>query len=206
MATSRDTSDELEAAGLGSPAYVVLGMVRLGARSGYEIKQMVDLSIRFFWTISQVQIYPALQQLEDKGLVIGRDEPRGRRRRRLYEITAAGERVLRDWVAWPGPLPFELRDIAMVRLFFADAVDQGAALRLLEDVRGRSEERVATLRAIEPTAEAADADGNRFPSLTLQMGIAFHQAMVDVCAEFERKVRGAGGAAPLPAGAPTPGA
>jgi len=204
MVTSRGTAEDLEAAGLGSPAYVVLGMVRLGARSGYEIKQMVELSIRFFWTISQVQIYPALQELEARGLIIGRDEPQGRRRRRLYAITAAGERELRDWVASPGPLPFELRDIAMVRLFFADAADKGAALRLLGDVRARSEERVATLRAIEPTAVAADADGNHFPNLTLQMGIAFHQAMVDVCAEFEHKVRGAGAAGPTPAAA-TPG-
>ena len=36
--------------------YVVLGMVGLGRRSGYEIKQAVELSIRFFWTISPAQI------------------------------------------------------------------------------------------------------------------------------------------------------
>jgi DNA-binding PadR family transcriptional regulator len=167
-------------------------MVRFGARSGYEIKQMVDLSIRFFWTISQVQIYPALQQLEHLGLVAGRDDPRGRRRRRLYEITTAGEQALEEWVTSTGPLPFELRDIGMVRLFFADVVDEAAAFRLLEDVRARSEERVATLRAIQPTAVAAEAGGYHFPSLTLQMGIAFHQAMVDACAEFEGTLRASG--------------
>ena len=56
---------------LGAPAYVVLGMVRLGARSGYEIKQAVENSIRFFWTISQAQIYPSLQLLEQAGLITG---------------------------------------------------------------------------------------------------------------------------------------
>src|SRR6202050_3950690 len=78
-------------AGLSAPAYVVLGMVRLGARSGYEIKQMVDQSIRFFWTISQVQIYPSLGQLEQAALITGRDQPQARRRKRVYEITGAGE-------------------------------------------------------------------------------------------------------------------
>jgi hypothetical protein len=76
---------------LGAPAYVVLGMVRLGARSGYEIKQMVELPIRFFWTISQVQIYPSLERLESAGLVKGRSEPQGKRPKRVYEITPRGE-------------------------------------------------------------------------------------------------------------------
>ena len=66
---------------LGAPAYVVLGMVRLGARSGYEIKQAVENSIRFFWTISQAQIYPSLQLLEEAGLITGRADPQGRRPR-----------------------------------------------------------------------------------------------------------------------------
>jgi len=84
---------------LGAPAYVVLGMVRLGARSGYEIKQLVENSIRFFWTISQAQIYPSLQLLEQAGFVTGRADPQGRRPRRVFDITAAGEAALRDWLA-----------------------------------------------------------------------------------------------------------
>jgi DNA-binding PadR family transcriptional regulator len=60
---------------LGPPAYVILGMVHLGAQSGYEIKRMVELSTRFFWTISQAQIYPSLQRLGRAGLVTGRADP-----------------------------------------------------------------------------------------------------------------------------------
>jgi PadR family transcriptional regulator, regulatory protein AphA len=183
------------AAGLSPPTYVVLGMVRLGARSGYEIKQMVELSIRFFWTISHVQIYPALRQLESEGLIVGRDDPRGRLPRRVYEITERGEQVLEEWVAEAEPMPFELRDLGMVKLFFADAVSDEQALGLLAAVRNRSEERLSLLLEIVPTAESAGDDGSHFPNLTLQMGIAFHQAMVDVCADFEQtlheRVRGA---------------
>jgi PadR family transcriptional regulator, regulatory protein AphA len=181
--------------GLSPPAYVVLGMVRLGARSGYEIKQMVELSIRFFWTISHVQIYPALRQLESVGLIVGRDDPRGRLPRRIYEITHRGEQVLEEWVAEAEPMPFELRDLGMVKLFFADAVSDEQALGLLAAVRNRSEERLSLLLEIVPTAESAGDDGSRFPNLTLQMGIAFHQAMVDVCADFEQTLRGRVGGA-----------
>jgi DNA-binding PadR family transcriptional regulator len=173
---------------LAAPAYVVLGMVRLGARSGYEIKRMVERSIRFFWTISQVQIYPSLEQLERAGLIIGREEPRGRRPRRVYEITKAGEAMLQRWLVEPSPMPFELRDIGLVKLFFADSLDREQATELLAAVRQRSAQRVAELHRIEPEAEATRA-GNLYPLLTLRMGIAYHQALIDVCDDFDRQNR-----------------
>ena len=173
---------------LAPPAYVVLGMVRLGARSGYEIKQTVGQSIRFFWTISPVQIYPSLVQLEQAGLIAGRADPQGKRRRRTYEITSAGERALQQWLRRAEPMPFELRDIGLVKLFFADALDPTEGQELLSAVMQRSEDRIATLRAIEPTAAAAEEDGNIYPLLTLRMGLAYHQAMVDVCQDFARRL------------------
>jgi len=177
------------AAGLGVPAYVVLGMVRLGARSGYEIKRTVEQSIRFFWTISQVQIYPSLERLERAGLITGRADPRGRRRRRVHEITAQGEAALRQWLRTAEPMPFELRDTGLVKLFFADALEPGDALALLGAITRRSEERIAALRAIEPAASRAEDEGNVYPLLTLRMGIGFHQAIIDVCADFDRRHR-----------------
>src|SRR6516162_8084704 len=178
---------------LGAPAYVVLGMVHLGARSGYEIKQLVENSIRFFWTISQAQIYPSLQLLEQAGFVAGRADPQGRRPRRVFDITPAGEAALRDWLTRDEPMPFELRDTGLLKVFFADALDREQALALLREVRQRSAERVRTLRAIEPAAKAAEAEGNLYPGLTLQLGIAYHQAIIDVCADFERHFAASGG-------------
>jgi PadR family transcriptional regulator, regulatory protein AphA len=173
---------------LGAPAYVVLGMVRLGARSGYEIKQAVELSIRFFWTISQAQIYPSLEQLERAELVRGRSEPQGRRPRRVYDITETGEVALEEWLRGEEPMPFELRDIGLVKLFFADALDRDDALALLTAVERRSQERVATLREIEPGAQLADQESNAHPLLTLRIGIAFHEAIIEVCQEFGQKL------------------
>ncbi len=166
--------------------YVVLGMVGLGARSGYEIKQTVELSIRFFWTISPAQVYPSLAKLERAGLLLGRDQPQGNRRRRVYERTPAGARALHDWLKRAEPMPFELRDIAMVKLFFADALESADARLLLAQIKTRSEERVATLEAIRPGAEEAARAGNSHPLLTLELGIAFHEAMLEVCRRFER--------------------
>jgi PadR family transcriptional regulator AphA len=176
--------------GLGTPAYVVLGMIFIGARTGYEVKQMVEQSTRFFWTISQAQIYPSLQHLEQAGLITGREDPQGRRRRRVFEITAAGQAELTGWLGRDDPMPFELRDTGMLKLFFADTLDRDQALALLHAVRRRSEDRVGLLRALEPVARAVEEQGYRYPRLTLELGIAVHQAMADVCADFERRSGG----------------
>jgi PadR family transcriptional regulator, regulatory protein AphA len=176
----------MTAATLTPSDYVVLGMVGLGARSGYEIKQTVEVSIRFFWTISPAQVYPSLAKLEDAGLLTGRDEPQGDRPRRVYERTEAGSSALREWLRRTEPMPFELRDVAMVKLFFADALDPSDARQLLATVKARSEERVATLEAIRPTGDAAAREGDVHPLLTLELGIAVHRAMVDVCNRFEQ--------------------
>src|SRR4051812_24633320 len=53
---------------LSKTAYVILGMLRLDRRTGYEIKSLVDVSTRFFWAASYGQIYPELARLEDGGL------------------------------------------------------------------------------------------------------------------------------------------
>jgi PadR family transcriptional regulator AphA len=187
--TAKRSNSQRNDIDLTPPTYVVLGMVRLGARSGYEIKQTVELSIRFFWTISQAQIYPSLERLEQAGLIVGNADPQGQRPRRAYEITAAGEAALRAWLSRDEPMPFELRDIALVKLFFADALDHQEAVRLLRATRQRSEERVAALKAVEPTGRDAAEEGNVYPLLTLQMGVAFHEAMIDVCQTFERRFR-----------------
>jgi len=162
-------------------------MVQLGAQSGYAIKKTVEQSIRFFWTISQAQIYPSLQLLERAGFITGKADPQGRRPRRTYKITDAGRAALAEWLSRDEPMPFELRDTGMLKLFFGDALDRDQSLALLRSVRQRSKHSVASLRAIEPAAAVAAAAGNVFPRLTMQLGLAYHQAIIDVCDDFERR-------------------
>lgn len=41
------------------PSYLVLGMLRLGARSGYAIKKATDISTRVFFPTSLAQVIPS---------------------------------------------------------------------------------------------------------------------------------------------------
>ena len=67
----------LEMSNLSPTARVILGLLALGDETGYDMKQTIDLSTRFFWGASYGQIYPELRRLEAGGLVTSREEPRG---------------------------------------------------------------------------------------------------------------------------------
>src|SRR5256714_13119494 len=91
-------------------ARVVLGMLRLGKRTGYEIKQLVDVSTRFFWAASYGQIYPELRRLEDAGLIASEADASSNRGRREYTLTPEGERALDEWLVSTDDPIYEGRD------------------------------------------------------------------------------------------------
>ena len=174
---------------LSKTAYVILGMLRLGKRTGYEIKSTMDRSTRFFWVASYGQIYPELKLLEDLGLVEGESAPNGGRQRRAYVLTPAGESELRSWIASGGPLHFELRHEGVLRLFFADAATADEQVDLLRTIRGEHQRVRDELAAIEPGAEAArDESGDRFPLLTLEFGIAYADFITGWCEQMEHRL------------------
>jgi DNA-binding PadR family transcriptional regulator len=162
---------------------VLLGMICLGKRTGYDIKQLVDKSTRFFWAASYGQIYPEFKRLEEQGLVSGRDEPSGGRARTVYELTDSGLEALRAWLASEEELAYELRDEGMLKLFFSDVLPE----RRVDNIRAmreRFERKLTALRSVEPHA----ASGPRGPQLTLQLGIGMTEWMIDWCKRTEREL------------------
>ncbi len=169
-------------------ARVILGMLNLGARTGYEIKQAIEVSTRFFWGASYGQIYPELRRLADAGLVTGSDAPRGAVKRTEYRLTAEGERVLEEWLTAADYGSFEMRDELLLKFFFADLLDEADALAVVRRMRERSEWIVERFREIEPGAADGftEGSGERFPHLALQYGIGLMEWMANWAAETER--------------------
>jgi DNA-binding PadR family transcriptional regulator len=164
---------------LSSTAYVILGMLRSEPRSGYEIKQAVDGSTRFFWAASYGQIYPELAKLAKAGLVEGEAQPTGGRRRTRYRLTGAGREELRRWLEEP-PGRLELRDEGLLKLFFSGAADQGTAIEIIDAKQRLMEEKLAALRTIEPFAVAA-SESDPFPYMVLRYGIESSEWVIEWC-------------------------
>ncbi|HEY6836179.1 MAG TPA: PadR family transcriptional regulator [Gaiellaceae bacterium] len=165
---------------------VLLGMLSLGPRSGYDIKRVVDHSTRFFWAASYGQIYPELRRLEKEGLIEGEDVPNGGRNRRVYKLTDAGRQSLVDWLV-DRKFSVEYRDESLLRLFFADALPRDEALRLLEDRMKGHAQFLEVLREIENLPGGKDPD---FVDLVLQWGIEFNEWGIQWCEKHLKRLTG----------------
>jgi PadR family transcriptional regulator AphA len=178
--------------GLLPASFVVLGMVRIGANSGYQIKRSAELSVRFFWALSPVQIYAELKRLEETGLIHGQDDPRGGRQRRIYQITSDGESALHDWLLLRNEPKMEWRDEGLLKLFFADALAPADALSAIRAIRSRSERFKRCFdEVIEPAAKTTESQGgHRFPQITARFGNDFHTWVSDWCVQLEGELEG----------------
>jgi len=165
---------------------VILGLLSIAPRSGYEIKATVDRSTRYFWAASYGQIYPELRRLEKDGLIEGEDAPNGARPRRVYRLTPAGRAELEAWLRSHGDLTIELRDELLLRIFFADAVGRDEALLLIETRKRIFEEVLARLHEID----AIPGEDPEFVDLVLRWGIAYTEWEAEWCAEQLQRLRG----------------
>jgi DNA-binding PadR family transcriptional regulator len=173
---------------LSPTAKIILGFLRYGPRSGYDIKQSVEISTRFFWGASFGQIYPELRRLEKASLV--EVESEGGRGRKVYRLTTAGKRTVDDWLRDDSAL-FHYRDEGLLRLFFSDLTDTQAALDNVRRMREWREEAVAFFHSqIEPIAQEDVESGYRFTLRALEFGIAWLDAQAAWLAELETELTG----------------
>jgi DNA-binding PadR family transcriptional regulator len=180
---------------LSATAKVVLGMLAARPRSGYEIKQLVDNSARFFWAASYGQIYPELKRLEDAGLITGADASQGARQRTVYKLTAKGRRAARDWIASP-PEVFELRDEGLLELFFAGSIEPARAPEIARERAAQAAETASVLRGLEDEIEHDGGDEHSPDAgslMVLRYGIELNEWAAEwferAAQDLERKTR-----------------
>jgi DNA-binding PadR family transcriptional regulator len=180
-------------------SYLVLGMLRLGATSGYAIKKAADASTSTIWPVSLAQVYPELARLEEHGLVTRREDPRGARPRSAYELTEQGEEALLTWLRSPHEVPIQARIEGMLKFFFADALPPEEQIAMAR----RGQERLRDLRLhmydkdLRGALEDFEQGGIRAPVLLGLFGetmlrcgeewLAQLEAMIEAELDVERK-------------------
>jgi DNA-binding PadR family transcriptional regulator len=139
-----------------------------GEASGYDLLKQVRRSIGFVWAPAKTQLYAVLPRLVRDGLALERGvKGKGKPDKRLYRVSAAGRAALQQWLDTPDDEPS--RDTFFLRLFVGGLADREALLDHVASYRALVEDRLAALRAIEPsnTGEGHDA----FHRLLLELGL-----------------------------------
>ena len=159
---------------LSKPAYVVLGMIATGRRSGYAISRTAKQATRHFWATSDGQIYPQLKKLSEEGYITGEREAQGGRERIVYSLTDQGQEALEEWLNSGTRPQLEFRDEGLLRLFFAEAVSVDQLRAQIAVMRERHRRALESLQELRP--EAGD---QACAHLTLRYGLDLQAFAID---------------------------
>ena len=109
--------------------YALLGFLNYQPQSGYDLKQLMDVSTSNFWHAKQSQIYTTLKKLEVDGLVLSHIEPQeSRPTRRVYQITEAGGADLLAWLSQTLMTIEPRKETLLLKLFFSAQLSPQAIL------------------------------------------------------------------------------
>jgi PadR family transcriptional regulator, regulatory protein AphA len=151
-------------------SYIVLGLLELaGESTPYALKQVAARSVGYFWTLQHAQLYTEPERLARGGYVTEKREETGRRRK-LYSLTDKGRRALDDWRTEPTSELAELREPALLRLFFGADPERLAAVQIPANR--------ARLAEYEAIRDSMPDDVPAGPREALEMGIRFERAAI----------------------------
>jgi DNA-binding PadR family transcriptional regulator len=165
-------------------SYALLGLLTFGRESdggltGYELKQRADFTLRFYWVSPAMsQVYSELRRLTGAGLVAPHGEGRGT----SYTVTAAGRRVLEDWMGGtPAGFPVFKHPVAL-RLMIGHLAEPGTLRRMLEEYAEQVADARADLADVRSSLVGSDAPGEPFhhPSLVADWGLAHFDSEAEI--------------------------
>lgn len=169
---------------LSPTGYLILGMVAIGACSGYAIRNRVERATRFFWAASNGQIYPELKRLETAGLLTSSPARDGERRRIEYELTDAGRTTLHGWLTHSSRLTFEQRNEGLLKLFFGDVLTTEEAIALIREMRHHHE----MVRAGIELATPPNHPDRHFGYIVKEYGLGLHAWVIGWCRQLEERL------------------
>ena len=167
----------------------LLGLLRYGEMTGYELSGVFEASLRYFWRAQKSQIYRELKTMEEAGwvssqLVIQTDKPN----KRLYAITDAGEKELLSWLKQPLYSHEErLHSELLLQLFFSNALPKeenvgnimGLRAYCLEAVQALSQNPEESIRHYGDEMEMGDAFESLYWRFTVEYGRRYYQMVAD---------------------------
>lgn len=143
----------------------LLGLITAEPMSGYGLARLFERTLARAWPARHPQIYPALAELEQEGLL--RVSETGPRRRKTYAVTEDGVAEVRRWLRETAP-DRTVRNETILRLFMLWLLESHEALDFLDEEIEHHRQRLA---GFEQTL--ADDERQRLEHGTARGGPAF---------------------------------
>lgn len=125
--------------------YGVLGLLAFaGPMSGYDLKQLFDLTMAPMWNAAHSQIYNELRRMSELGWVsMERHEQTARPDKKVYQVTPAGRAALSAWQEQQPARGLQMRDEVLLRFVFGSFAGPGALAATLRASIADHQQRMA---------------------------------------------------------------
>jgi DNA-binding PadR family transcriptional regulator len=128
--------------------HAILGFLKDRPRTGYDLKTVFDLTVRYFWPADQSQIYRTLARLAQKGWIETEVIKQDRRLdQKIYHITQKGNAELLRWLSTPVSLK-AMRLPKLIQIFFGANLPNDEALQCFERFVDYYRRSIAEMRAL----------------------------------------------------------
>lgn len=168
------------AAPLSTTSYALLSLLVIDRGTdegvtGYELKQMADRTLRFYWVSPAMsQIYTELERLTAHEFVKADEDTSGRRTTKRFRITPAGQQALQDWLhTSEDEFPVLKHPIAL-RLMLGSMMGVDEVKSMLDKYEVALAERRRELEAVRELL--ADRESVAYPARVAEWGLAFFDA------------------------------
>lgn len=131
--------------------YVLLGLLLDQSRNGYQIKQFMMISTSNFLKASYGSLYPALGRLEQKGLIMSKEEREKGTYTKIYSITETGKARFLSWLKVPADVTDATQN-HLVKLFFYDYLDIETKRSLFKLYIHQADDAILKLQQTKPNA------------------------------------------------------
>ena len=163
----------------------VLGLIKLkGPCTPYAIRRMFADSPSSYWNGSAGAIYPAMERLEQRGLVKSVRKLTGKRAAREYQTTPKGLAELRKWLRPPLPESAALMDMDPVRLRvrFLGVLQPSQRAKFLAEATAKLREQT---RVMDKLCDESRESGDIYRYLTRRGALLSLRYQLDFLAEVK---------------------
>lgn len=166
---------------------VILGLLSHEELTGYDIKKRMDTALRYFWSASYGSIYPALNDLVNRGLATKREDAENKRYKLIYTITNNGRNYLKEWLALPVEKD-ELRYETLLKLFFGNEQGADQTISHIKAFERKIEKELPYLLAVEKVLNESlnDDNAHKYYLLTVEFGIKTYRTYLEWCKRAEK--------------------
>ncbi len=170
---------------------VILGLLSHEELTGYEIKKRMDTALKYFWSASYGSIYPALNDLVERGLATKRENAKSKRNKLIYTITNDGRKYLKKWLTLPIEKD-ELRYETLLKLFFGNEQGEEQAIIHIEAFEQKIQKELPYLLSAEKilSKNLNDDSTHKYYLLTVEFGIKTYRTYLEWCEEAKKILTG----------------